>query len=94
MVRDYPAPDLWCLLQCERDEERRLGHSYHSQPWLANIEAEWERRGVCSSCFEQMTDANPRAQDLLRRISELEAENEELLARLEQPVRIGFGPPA
>jgi hypothetical protein len=61
LLRDYSTPELWCLLQCERDTRRRQGDNYTDTPYLSNIEAEWKRPGVCSECFTQMGEANPPA---------------------------------
>jgi hypothetical protein len=92
---DYTSPELWCLLQCERDTRRRLGDNYTDEVYLTNIEAEWERRGVCSECFAQMDEANPPAAVLLERIRELEEETKQLREQVaSQKPTIGFRLPA
>jgi hypothetical protein len=40
LLRDYPAADLWCLLQCERAMKVRQRHNYTSTEYRANIETE------------------------------------------------------
>jgi hypothetical protein len=60
-IQDHPAECLWAQLQWEREQADR-GASV-SPEHLANLEAEWSRRDLCSRCLQEldhpfMTDVN------------------------------------
>lgn len=47
-VQDFPAACLWAQLQWERN--RNDGGSQY----LENLEAEWQRRNLCSECLRDL----------------------------------------
>ena len=47
-MQDYPAACLWAQLQWERKRNDGGGQ------YLENLEAEWQRRNVCSECLRDL----------------------------------------
>jgi hypothetical protein len=61
---DYPAACLWAQLQWER--ERNDG----GRQYLENLEAEWQRRDLCSECMRGLDHPFMTEVDELRRRAE------------------------
>ena len=71
-IQIYQWPDecVWAQLQYERWEQGR-NSNYTGTEYLANLEDEWSRRGICSRCHRevdqsldtQMSALEARAQD-------------------------------
>jgi hypothetical protein len=85
-IQLYELPDecLWAQLQYERWQQSRH-HDYTNTTYLANLEEEWARRGICSRCHRDIDDA------LDQQMSELEvrAQNaEEKLGRIRRLIMV------
>jgi hypothetical protein len=65
-LRDWPDECVWAQLQYERWADERTEHKYTGE-FLANLEREWERRGICSRCHREVDSR------LDRQMAELEA---------------------
>jgi hypothetical protein len=63
-VQDYPAACLWAQVQWER--KRNDGGSQY----LENLEAEWQRRNLCSGCLRELDHPFMIEVDSLRRRAE------------------------
>jgi hypothetical protein len=64
LVQDYPAACLWAQLQWER--KRNDG----GPQYLENLEAEWQRRDLCSGCLRELDHPFMVEVDELRRRAE------------------------
>jgi hypothetical protein len=63
-IQDYPAECLWAQLQWER--EQADGGAGASSGYLANLEAEWSRRDLCSRCLRDLDHPFMTEVDALR----------------------------
>jgi hypothetical protein len=81
LLHEWPDECLWAQLQYERWQQDR-GPNNTGTAYLANLEKEWARRGICSRCHrdvdisldEQVSELEARAQnagDKLGRIRRL-----------------------
>jgi hypothetical protein len=66
LIYEWPDECLWAQVQYERWQQGR-DRDYTNTAYLANLEEEWSRRGICSRC-QRDVDAN-----LDQQVSELEA---------------------
>jgi hypothetical protein len=75
LLYEWPDECVWAQLQYERRQQDR-DSSYTSTAYLANLENEWSRRGICSRCHRevdpslhaQMSDLEARAQDAIDKL--------------------------
>jgi hypothetical protein len=81
-MHEWPDECVWAQLQYEHSQQDRDLSNYTNMLYLANLEKEWARRGICSRCHreidrgldEQMSKLETRAHDAeekLRRIRSL-----------------------
>lgn len=63
-IADYPAECLWAQLQWEREQAERDGG--RNSEYLANLEAEWSRRDLCSGCLRDLDHPFMTDMDALR----------------------------
>lgn len=71
LIHEWPDECLWAQLQYERWQQGRNLSNYTSTAYLANLENEWARRGICSRCHrdidrgldEQVSGLENRAHD-------------------------------
>jgi hypothetical protein len=74
---------VWWQLKSERHDAQRLGDDYGGRMFLANLEAEWTSRQLCSRCFREID------QPLAELFAELEARtsnSEDKLGRIRKAV--------
>ena len=79
LMQEWPDECLWAQLQYERWQQDRHGSDYTSTAYLANLETEWARRGICSRCHrdidhgldEQMSDLESRAHDAMEKLGRM-----------------------
>ena len=70
LLYEWPDECLWAQLQYERWQQSRQ-KDYTNTLYLANLETEWARRGICSRCHrdvdrnldQQMSELEARAQN-------------------------------
>jgi hypothetical protein len=55
-LSEWPDECIWWQLKSERYNADRLGDGYSSQQFLANLEAEWAGRQLCSRCYRQIDE--------------------------------------
>ena len=82
-LAEWPDECLWWQLKSERHDAERMGLNYTNQQFLANLETEWDRRGLCSRCFREID------QPLAERFVEVEARTasaEDKLGRIRKAV--------
>lgn len=93
-LQTWPDECVWAQLQSERGLRDQMGNNYGEVVHLANLEAEWGRRGLCSRCRreigpsldEQMSELEARvrnAEDKLGRIRQTVATRPDLVLRPE-----------
>lgn len=52
-LNEWPDECVWAQLQYERWQQDR-NSSYSGTTYLANLENEWSRRGICSRCHREI----------------------------------------
>jgi hypothetical protein len=78
-MHQWPDECLWAQLQYERWQQDTKESNYPSTAYLANLDNEWARRGICSRCHreidhsldEQMSDLEGRAHDAAERLGRI-----------------------
>jgi hypothetical protein len=78
-IQEWPHECLWAQLQYERQQHNRNASIYTNTAYLANLENEWARRGICPRCHrdidhdldEQMSDLESRAHDAAERLGRI-----------------------
>lgn len=55
-LHQWPDECVWAQLQYERWQQDR-NPNYTSTDYLANLENEWARRGICSRCHREVDDS-------------------------------------
>lgn len=75
-LHDWPDECVWAQLQYERWQQGRDGSNYTSTAYLANLESEWARRGICSRCHRDID------RGLDEQISELESRERDAADKL------------
>lgn len=79
LLYEWPDECLWAQLQYERWQQETGGPNYTSTTYLANLEKEWARRGICSRCHrgldshldEQMSGLEARAQNAEEKLGQI-----------------------
>jgi hypothetical protein len=54
-LHEWPDECVWAQLQYERSQQDS-NLSYTSTEYLANLEKEWSRRGICSRCHRKVDE--------------------------------------
>lgn len=75
-LQHWPDECVWAQLQYERWQQGRNGSNYTSTAYLANLESEWARRGICSRCHRDID------RGLGEQISELESRERDAADKL------------
>jgi hypothetical protein len=72
---EWPDECVWAQLKWER-WQRESNSSYTGTTYLANLENEWTRRGICSRCHRELDE------DLHTQISALESHAQDAADKL------------
>lgn len=84
LLFQWPNECIWAQLQYERWQQSR-DRNHTDSVYLANLETEWARRGICSHCHREL---DPSLDD---QVSDLEARTqnaEEKLGRIRRLIMI------